>query len=240
MKRCAALLALTLTAPVGISMLTPAPLLAQKEPVTDLSTTKATATAEQLLTALEQRRGDVIHASLSPAVKGSLSPQQVQDRLNQLPAILSSRIVLVASGYRTTTVDALLKTARGEEDLLLVLDDDGKLLAWKWVDAVQPIERTALDFAADLAAGRWLAARSKLSLDLQEDLAPDDLRRKWLKLSSVAGGFRQLKDAVIASQGGDQQLVLVSIEFGNATSNLFVIFDERGQIINVDISRDFV
>ena len=240
MKRCAALLALTLTAPVGISMLTPAPLLAQKAPVTDLSTTKATATAEQLLTALEQRRGDVIHASLSPAVKGSLSPQQVQDRLNQLPAILSSRIVLVASGYRTTTVDALLKTARGEEDLLLVLDDDGKLLAWKWVDAVQPIERTALDFAADLAAGRWLAARSKLSLDLQEDLAPDDLQRKWLKLSSVAGGFRQLKDAVIASQGGDQQLVLVSIEFGNATSNLFVIFDERGQIINVDISRDFV
>lgn len=240
MKRCAALLALTLTAPVGISMLTPAPLLAQKAPVTDLSTTKATATAEQLLTALEQRRGDVIHASLSPAVKGSLTPQQVQDRLNQLPAILSSRIVLVASGYRTTTVDALLKTARGEEDLLLVLDDDGKLLAWKWVDAVQPIERTALDFAADLAAGRWLAARSKLSLDLQEDLAPDDLRRKWLKLSSVAGGFRQLKDAVIASQGGDQQLVLVSIEFGNATSNLFVIFDERGQIINVDISRDFV
>lgn len=240
MKRCAALLALTLTAPVGISMLTPAPLLAQKAPVTDLSTTKATATAEQLLTALEQRRGDVIHASLSPAVKGSLSPQQVQDRLNQLPAILSSRIVLVASGYRTTTVDALLKTARGEEDLLLVLDDDGKLLAWKWVDAVQPIERTALDFAADLAAGRWLAARSKLSLDLQEDLAPDDLRRKWLKLSSVAGGFRQLKDAVIASQGGDQQLVLISIEFGNATSNLFVIFDERGQIINVDISRDFV
>ena len=240
MKRCAALLALTLTAPVGISTLTPAPLLAQKAPVTDLSTTKATATADQLLTALEQRRGDVIHASLSPAVKGSLSPQQVQDRLNQLPAILSSRIVLVASGYRTTTVDALLKTARGEEDLLLVLDDDGKLLAWKWVDAVQPIERTALDFAADLAAGRWLAARSKLSLDLQEDLAPDDLRRKWLKLSSVAGGFRQLKDAVIASQGGDQQLVLVSIEFGNATSNLFVIFDERGQIINVDISRDFV
>ena len=240
MKRCAALLALTLTAPVGISMLTPAPLLAQKAPVTDLSTTKATATADQLLTALEQRRGDVIHASLSPAVKGSLSPQQVQDRLNQLPAILSSRIVLVASGYRTTTVDALLKTARGEEDLLLVLDDDGKLLAWKWVDAVQPIERTALDFAADLVAGRWLAARSKLSLDLQEDLAPDDLRRKWLKLSSVAGGFRQLKDAVIASQGGDQQLVLVSIEFGNATSNLFVIFDERGQIINVDISRDFV
>ena len=49
-------------------------------------------------------------------------------------------------------MDALLKTTRGEEDLLLVLEGNGKLLACKWVDAVQPIERTALDFAADLAA----------------------------------------------------------------------------------------
>ncbi|QNI51428.1 putative conserved secreted protein [Synechococcus sp. RS9915] len=45
---------------------------------------------------------------------------------------------------------------------------------------------------------------------------------------------------MIAHQGGSQQLVLVAVEFGKATSNLFVIFDERGRIINVDISRDFV
>ena len=49
-----------------------------------------------------------------------------------------------------------------------------------------------------------------------------------------------MKDAVIAHQGGDQQLVLVAVAFGKATTNLFVIFDESGQIINVDISRDFV
>ena len=49
-----------------------------------------------------------------------------------------------------------------------------------------------------------------------------------------------MKDAVVASQGGEQQLVLVCVEFGNATTNLFVIFDDQGRIINVDISRDFV
>ena len=49
-----------------------------------------------------------------------------------------------------------------------------------------------------------------------------------------------MKDAVIASQGGDQQLVLVAVAFGKATSNLFVIFDNQDRIINVDISRDFV
>jgi hypothetical protein len=56
----------------------------------------------------------------------------------------------------------------------------------------------------------------------------------------VSGGFRKVKDAVIAHQGGDQQRVLVAVAFGQATTNLFVIFDASGRIINVDISRDFV
>ena len=240
MKRCAALLALTLTAPVGLAMLTPAPLVAQQADVTGLSAADATKAAEQLLSALQQRQGSVIYDLLADAVQRSLSRDQVQQRLDRRPAILNSRVVGIASGYRTTTVDAVVTTAKGSENLLFVLDDAGQLLAWKWIDDVLPIERTALDFAADLAAGRWLQARSKLSLDLQQDLAPADLERKWTKLSTVSGGFRKLKQAVIASQGGDQQLVLVSVEFGDATSNLFVIFNQRGQIINVDISRDFV
>ena len=79
-----------------------------------------------------------------------------------------------------------------------------------------------------------------MSLQLQEELAPGVLEHKWTKLSQVSGGFRKVKDAVRALQGGDQQLVLVSVAFGKATTNLFAIFDESGQIINVDISRDFV
>ena len=221
-------------------MMSPAPLVAQQAEITPLSTADATKAAEQLLNALQQRQGAALHARLSAAVQASLSREQVQERLDQRPAITSSRVVGIASGYRTTTVDAVVQTAKGDENLLFVLDDEGLLLAWKWVDEVLPIERTALDFAGDLAAGRWLTARSKLSLEFQQELSPADLERKWTKLSSVSGGYRKLKEAVVASQGGDQQLVLVSVEFGDATSNLFVIFDERGQIINVDISRDFV
>ena len=76
-----------------------------------------------------------------------------------------------------------------------------------------------------------------MSLQLQEVLAPGDLELNWTKLSQVSGGFRKVKDAVI---GGDQKFVLVAVAFGKATTNLFVIFDESGRIINVDISRDFV
>ena len=196
--------------------------------------------SQQLLEALRQRQASVLHQILTDSVRSSITIEQVQKRLDQRTAISNSRVVGVSPGYRTTTVDAVVTTATGEEPLLIVLDDDGKLLAWKWTDQVQAIETTALAFVKDLTEGRWLMARSKLSLDLQQDLAPADLQRKWTKLSKVSGGFRQIKDAVIASQGGNQQLVLVAVEFGQATSNLFVIFDDRGRIINVDISRDFV
>ncbi len=216
------------------------PAAAEELTRTELTPAQATAAAELLLEALKERQGDVMHEALAAPVQSSVDVKTVQARLDQRVAINASRIVSVIPGYNTTTVDAVVTTASGDEGMLMVLDEDGKLLAWKWTDRVQPIETTALDFTRDLAAGRWIAARSRMSLQLQEELAPGDLERKWTKLSKVSGGFRKVKDAVIAHQGGDQQLVLVAVAFGKTTTNLFVIFDERGRIINVDISRDFV
>ncbi len=216
------------------------PAAAEQLTRTELSPAQATAAAELLLEALTNRQGDVMHDALAAPVQASVDVKSVQARLDQRVAIDATRVVSVIPGYNTTTVDAVVTTASGDEGMLMVLDEDGKLLAWKWTEQIQPIETTALDFTRDLAAGRWVAARSKMSLQLQEELAPGDLERKWTKLSQVSGGFRKVKDAVIAHQGGDQQLVLVAVAFGKATTNLFVIFDESGRIINVDISRDFV
>ncbi|MCB4390044.1 DUF3887 domain-containing protein [Synechococcus sp. MU1617] len=236
MKLSAALLAIALSAPMGLI----SPAAAEQLTRTELSPAQATAAAELLLEALKNRQGDVMHDALAAPVQVSVDVKSVQARLDQRVAINATRVVSVIPGYNTTTVDAVVTTASGDEGMLMVLDEDGKLLAWKWTEQIQPIETTALDFTRDLAAGRWVAARSKMSLQLQEELAPGDLERKWTKLSQVSGGFRKVKDAVIAHQGGDQQLVLVAVAFGKATTNLFVIFDESGRIINVDISRDFV
>ena len=216
------------------------PATAEELTRTELTPAQATEAAELLLEALKERQGDVMHDALAGPVQASVDVKTVQARLDQREAIDATRVVSVIPGYNTTTIDAVVTTASGDEGMLLVLDEDGKLLAWKWTDRIQPIETTALDFTRDLAAGRWIAARSKMSLQLQQELAPGDLERRWTKLSRVSGGFRKVKDAVIAHQGGDQQLVLVAVAFGKATTNLFVIFDERGRIINVDISRDFV
>ena len=236
MKLSAALLAIALSAPMALI----SPAAAEQLTRTELTPAQATTAAELLLEALKNRQGDVMHDALAAPVQTSVDMNTVQARLNQRAAIDATRVVSVTPGYNTTTIDAVVTTASGYEGVLMVLDEDGKLLAWKWSDRIQPIETTALDFTRDLAAGRWIAARSKMSLQLQEELAPGDLERKWTKLSQVSGGFRKVKDALIAHQGSDQQLVLVAVASGQATTNLFVIFDASGRIINVDISRDFV
>lgn len=217
-----------------------APVAAQQTNKTELTPAQSTAATELLLQALKERQAAVIHSNLAESVRSSIDVTTIQKRLDSRRAILSTKVIGVTPGYRTTTVDAVVSTADGEKPILLMLDDDGKLLAWKWAGQIEGLEATALDFVKDLAAGRWVVARSKLSLDMQSELAPGDLERKWTKLQKVSGGFRQVKDAVIANQGGEQQLVLVAVEFVNTTSNLFVIFDGSGRIINVDISEEFV
>ena len=217
-----------------------APVAAQQTRMTELTPAQSTAATELLLEALKARQAAVIHSNLADNVRSSIDVATIQKRLDSRKPILSTKVVGVTPGYRTTTVDAVVTTAEGEKAILLMLDDEGKLLAWKWAGQIDGLEATALDFVKDLAAGRWVVARSKLSLDMQGELAPGDLERKWTKLQKVSGGFRQVKDAVIANEGGQQQLVLVAVEFANTTSNLFVIFDASGRIINVDISQEFV
>ena len=217
-----------------------APVAAQQTNKTELTPAQSTAATELLLQALKDRQAAVIHSNLAESVRSSIDVATIQKRLDSRKAILSTKVIGVTPDYRITTVDAVVSTADGEKLILLMLDDDGKLLAWKWAGQIEGLEATALDFVKDLAAGRWVVARSKLSLDMQSELAPGDLERKWTKLQKVSGGFRQVKDAVIANQGGEQQLVLVAVEFVNTTSNLFVIFDGSGRIINVDISEEFV
>ena len=108
-----------------------------------------------------------MHDALAAPVQTSVDINIVQARLNQRAGIDATRVVSVTPGSNTTTIDAVVTTASGDEGVLMMLDEDGKLLAWKWSDRIQPIETTALDFTRDLAAGRWIATRSKMTLQLK-------------------------------------------------------------------------
>ena len=246
MKLSSCLLVCALAAPMLQAFPVPAArgeqLLAQGAlaPRTSLSTSEASQAADSLLTALQTRNAQALFERLSTPLKNATTVEAVQGRLNNAHRIKSTRVVAIYPGIDDTTVDVIAQTEEGSKELLLVLDDEGKLVAWKWLGETLPIETTALKFVRDLDAKRWIAARYYLSLDFQKEISPEDLERKWSKLSRILGGVKRVKNAVVSSRGDEQQLVLVTIEFGTVTDNLFVIFDSRGRIINVDFSEDLV
>ena len=107
--------------------------------------------------ALQNRDGATLHGRL--AKRSRQGERRHRPATSQHEASISdSRVVRVAPGYSDTTVDAVVTTSNGEKPLMLILDDSGKLLAWKWVGEVMPIETTALRFTEDLAEGRWVEA----------------------------------------------------------------------------------
>ena len=215
---------------------------AQDAARTGLSPARARASANALLQSIRTRNAQGIYNLLASPLQSATSTEAISKRLQSAPVIDSFRVVEISPGMDDTTVETVAMTNSGTRELplILVLDDDGKLLAWKWVDTVLPIEQTALDFVKDLVAARWVAARYYLDLDFQREISPADLERKWSKLARVLGGVKSIENALVASSSGEQQLVLVTIEFGDVTDNLFVIFNRQGRIINVDFSPDLV
>ena len=211
-------------------------------PTTTLGAVAATRAAQELLEAITSKNAAALYDGLSAPLRSSTSVAAVEARLSKSPVLSGFRINSIALGVDDTTVEAvaLLDEGKREAPLLLVLDDDGKLVAWKWVGQTLPIEQSAINFVRDLQAKRWVAARYYLDLDFQKEISPQDLKRKWSKLVRVLGGMKDIKTALVANEGGEQQLVLVTIAFGKITDNLFVIFNREGRIINVDFSPDLV
>ena len=95
-----------------------APVAAQQTKTTELTPAQSTAASELLLKALKERQAAVIHSNLADDVRSSIDVATIQKRLDSRKTILSTKVIGVT-------------TADGEKAILLMLDDDGKLLAWK-------------------------------------------------------------------------------------------------------------
>ena len=143
---------------------------AQSATRTSLTAAQANASATALLKAIQTRDAQAIYDLLSAPLKSASSVEAIAKRLESAPVIDSFRVVEINPGLDDTTVDTVTVTNEGTRELplILVLDDDGKLLAWKWVGTMLPIEQTALNFVKDLQADRWIAARYYLDLEFSE------------------------------------------------------------------------
>jgi len=200
-----------------------------------LSDGEARTATELILAALQRRDARQVYAALALPLRQATSVARVASRLQQQPAIRSARIQSVAVGFDDATVLVTLATAAGEQPMRLILDDHARLLAWEIEQPETDLERRAMAFLEDLAAGRLLAARTKLSLGAQRQWPPQRLKQGWNRLVDSAGSYQGVRGAVVASEAGSDPMVLVQVAFQRITDQLVVRFDRQGRITAVDI-----
>lgn len=86
------------------------------------------------------------------------------------------------------------------------------------------------EFVDLIAAGEFERARRLLNPVLREGWTAAQMRRNWESLQKVIGPYKGRTNTQVV----DGNLVLVDLEFEQATDNLLIIFDDQQQIQGVD------
>jgi hypothetical protein len=199
---------------------------------------KARQAAQRVLEAFRAGDAETRYAQFAPELKRMTSPYLVAMNMRKQPKILSWTITTVIPGIDSSTVEARLRTSAGERTLLMVIDEKGLLAGYHIDMADQPAEKVAAEFMTALTEGRFVAANSFLSPELQEEIPPASLQRKWQQLQRRTGNFIRVRRIARSESASELKLVLVNSQFTRTTDNLFVILDSGNQIVGVDFPMD--
>jgi len=199
---------------------------------------RARVAAERVLRALRDGDAQARYDQFAPELKRMTSPYLVAMNMRKQPKVRSWVITSVIPGVDSSTVEAKLQTSAGERMLLMVMDEKGLLAGYHINMADQPAEKVVADFMGALIDGRFVAASSFLSPELQEEISPGSLQRKWQLLQRSTGNFLKVRRIARSESTSDLKLVLVNTQFTRTTDNLFVILDSSNQIVGVDFPTD--
>jgi len=64
------------------------------------------------------------------------------------------------------------------------------------------------------------------------------LQKRWQELQRVTGNFQQIRKVTEADKTFDSKLVLVETDFNRLSDSLFIILNNKNQIIGVDFPTD--
>jgi hypothetical protein len=195
---------------------------------------RARQAAERVLKVLRDGDAQARFDQFAPDLQRMTSPWLVAMNMGRQPKIQSWLITAVTPGIESSTVEAQLRTSAGERTLLMVIDENGRLAGYHINVADQPAEKVVADFMEALIDGRFVAASSFLSPELQEEIPPASLQRKWQILQRSTGNVVRVRRIARSESAADMKLLLVNTQFTRTTDNLFVILDNSNQIVGVD------
>lgn len=205
---------------------------------TGMGVAKAAAAAETILDVIQNGDAKARFQLFSDDLKAATSPALVARNMARQPKILSWRITSVDAGLRNATVDAQLQTSKGAVAVVLIINNQGQLVAYQVDESAESSTQVARDFTTAVINGQFVQARSFLSLTLQNEISPQALQGKWLNLQRETGNFVRLRRIVEAERSEGVRIVLVNLEFTRLADTLFVILDDRNQITGLDFPNE--
>jgi hypothetical protein len=234
--RTAATLALMLTAGLAVApgAMAPASAAPRPQPSAALTEELARQAAERVLQALRGGDAQTRYAQFAPSLKRMTSPELVESQIRRQPKVVSWTITSIEPGVDSSTVLASLQTSDGPRNLVMVIDGDGLVEGYHFDVSDRSAEEVARRFVQAVADGRFVSAGGYLSTDLQEEIPPAALQRKWQFLQRRTGDFVGVRGVKRSEHTSDMKLVMVTVAFRRLTDNLYVILDNANEIIGVD------
>ncbi|MCP9882546.1 DUF3887 domain-containing protein [Cyanobium sp. Alchichica 3B3-8F6] len=203
-----------------------------------LSVEQARAAANRILKAVKSRDANLRYSQFSDELKAVSSPAMVASTMRTQPRLLNWTLLSVQGGLRDTTVEASLTTSRGQQDLFIVLNGEGKLSGYHLDLSDEAPSLVARKFVTALSNGHFISARSFLSLSLQREIGADRLQMRWQQLQRQTGSLVRIRKTVVAEGTGDERLVLVNTEFNRLSDSLYVILNASNEITGIDFPSE--
>lgn len=203
-----------------------------------LSVEEARAAANRILEAVRSGDANLRYSQFSDELQAVSSPSMVAATMLTQPKLMGWTLLSMRSGLRSTTVEASLITSKGQRDLFMVLNDEGKLTGYHVDLTDEAPSLVARNFVTALSKGHLITARSFLSLPMQKEIPAERLQLRWQELQRQTGSFVRILKVVEADSSSDQRLVLVNTEFNRLSDSLFVILNTNNEIIGVDFPND--
>lgn len=193
---------------------------------------------ERILSAVQRGDAAGYYNLLSPESQQVSSPAMVGAAFRSLPRLRRWTITEIAPGFDSSSVAVKLETDRGPREVLLILDGNGRMENFTVNASDQAAEVVVREFLMELAKGRYISAGSHLSPELQADLTPAALQRRWQQLQRITGDFNQIDRILKAESNDTMKLVIVRTRFNRLTDNLFVVLNDKNQITSVNFPTE--
>ena len=226
--------------PINAQSSTNTPATSPNQPSTNTSEKELQQTAEQFIQLLGQQDYTQARTILAPDLQSKWPAQKIQQlweedlvtRTGAFQSIVKSKAI---NAINAELIVVTVKFERSEEDLIVTLNSQQQIIGLDFPET-RSIETIATEFVNALVAKDYAKARGYLHPLLKAEAFPEKVQQDWEDLLKVTGPYKRQVSYQVR-KGSDMDgvdVVLVTLQFEKVTEDLFLIFDDEKQIVNID------